>query len=664
MLTTRFLLFLAPLGVYLGWLLFRLARGKRTNRFETSTGLSLLLMVYLVSVAGTGIFWVATQELPVFDWHYLPGYILLLVATVHVLFHWNSIALFFRRRAPQGFVTSNGTQFRTWVQWTGFCILGLGAASICFLMGTRFARQRISFSEGESGIRSASGGSSKEGSPMDPRRLRAEPVSVSLAQYYHQGCSYPNRFQLPGLTIQTRPAVYKSYPGQVITPLPTYREGQTISVLEAYQHWLSGQTSGSPTLDLPALALLLYHTQGIRESLTRNNIVYDRRTAPSAGGLYPVNLYVLARQVSGLKPGLYYYDPKQASLILIREDLSVEALANMAGSPDTIRSAPATLLYSVTFGRTAFKYQDRSYRYVAMDTGHAAYNMALCAASLGLRAPLIARFDDEGVNQLLGIRPAEEGTLLLQPLGGKPTVSSAEPRFVQAPLPKQQSSFLDLIHTGSALRKGKTFGSPILFPSLEKPSPNRIHLPAPAKGGSLYLAIRTRKSVRDYTGKPISQEELSALCTAAAGADGSAPDPFLSSSAPLNLYLLIRNVQGLQPGIYRYYAIDHSLALVRPGDVSQVCLKACLEQEFCGTANVVFAKTVTWDYLNYPDGDRGYRYANLRSGFMSEGLYLEGTALNIGVCGVGAFEDETMTKLIGLNPETEICVYVTAAGKL
>jgi len=382
-----------------------------------------------------------------------------------------------------------------------------------------------------------------------------------------------------------------------------------------------------------------------------------------------VNTYVLAHRVEGLAAGIYYYDPKLSALVLIREGDAADPLANLCGSPAAIRSATATVVFTATFGRTAFKYGDRSYRYVNMDTGHAAYNLALAASSLGLRAPMVARFDDGGVNQLLGLDPQTEGTLLIQPLGSAPLAKEGEPRFLPALAGKaglKKGSFLDLIHGGTGFRKGQTLGPRVVFPELDTPGKGRLSLPPPATGDSLLSVIERRRSVRNYSGKAMELAELSALCASAAGQGKAAlpADPLLSGSSPLDLFLIVRDVHGLMPGVYRYHPNGHALELLRSGDVSQRILKACLEQEFCGTANVVFCKTIKWDYLSYPDGDRGYRYACLRAGCMGEGLYLQGTALGIGVCGVGAFEDGAVAKLLDLDLAKETCLYITAAGKL
>jgi len=127
--------------------------------------------------------------------------------------------------------------------------------------------------------------------------------------------------------------------------------------------------------------------------------------------------------------------------------------------------------------------------------------------------------------------------------------------------------------------------------------------------------------------------------------------------------VVVRKVRGLEPGVYLYHPGHRTLEPRRSGDFSQAMMKACLEQDFCGAAAVVFCKTVSWEGLAYPDGDRGYQYACLRAGFMGGGLYLQGEALGIGVCGVGAFEDGAVASLLQLDPAKEVCLYVTAAGR-
>jgi SagB-type dehydrogenase family enzyme len=139
------------------------------------------------------------------------------------------------------------------------------------------------------------------------------------------------------------------------------------------------------------------------------------RTVPSAGALYPLEIFVLVGKVDGLSPGVYRYGPKNHDLTRTgegdrRADLCVAAL-NQA----SIRRAPAVLVISAVFARTTSKYGDRGIRYVQMESGNASQNVSLEAVSLGLGTVVIGAFKDNAVKSVLGM--GEEEPLLIMPIG-------------------------------------------------------------------------------------------------------------------------------------------------------------------------------------------------------------------------------------------------------
>lgn len=670
MLTTRFALFLLPIALFLLWLGLRAATGKKPGRSTATTAFSLVLLLYFLVVVSTGIFWVAAQELPVFDWHYLPGYILLILTLVHVALHWQSVTALLRRGAPAAILESGGARFVPWVRTSGYALAIGAVGALVFFLGVRQGSRTLTFIMQESRGGSGANGRQFAAKPLvAPILVNSGGTSTTLAEFYHEGSSYPARAALPGLTLSARPEVYKEYPGKTEVALPPVSSEGGGDIVEAHQAWISGTARpDAGELTLEKLSVLLYHTQGVSKTLRSRGLAYDLRTAPSAGALYPVNLYVLVNKIKGVAPGLYYYHPKRAALLLLKADpMMADQLQMLSGSPDTYEDAPATVIFTTTFGRTAFKYKERAYRYVAMDTGHAAYNLGVCAASLGLRAPMIGRFDDRALNALLEVDPTVEAGLLIMPLGSS-KATSPEPNFQSDAAgtgKPSKASFVELIHGGTSLRLAGGSGQLPRHPSKLEGGSKDIPLPPPAQGKPLLAAIFARRSVREYTTEPISLAELSALCAASAQnrKGASLADPLLACSAPLTLYAVVHNVKDLDPGVYRYIPATHALQLVKRGDFSKACLEACLQQEFCGTAAVVFMKTVKWKDLFYPDGDRGYRYANLCAGVMGEGLYLQCTALGIGVCGVGAFMDPSVAAILDLKSGEEVPLYVTAAGK-
>ncbi|MCP4218226.1 MAG: SagB/ThcOx family dehydrogenase, partial [bacterium] len=372
------LLILLPAALLVVWFLLGLLRRKKPTRFALNNVLSLVLLAYFLAVTGTGIFWVAVQELPVFDWHYLPGYILLILGLLHVALHWKNVSLFLRRGAPKSLKTESGN-FRGWIRGGGYALLAICIGVILFFIGAQHGARSITVVYSTPGEAQNDGdalhkpGIKKE-TMVEPTMIKSEGKTLPLAQYYHLGSAYPARSKLSGVTWKTRPALHKEYPGKAKVPLPVIKPDNGGSIIEAFNTWRKGNHRleiSSMTLD--NLALLLYHTQGISKVLKLPGREFGLRTAPSAGALFPVNIYVAVNRVAGLDQGLYYYHVKDDSLIRLREGQTHHRLESVSGSPHLFRPAAATIIMTSTFGRSGFKYLERSYRYVNMDTGHAAY---------------------------------------------------------------------------------------------------------------------------------------------------------------------------------------------------------------------------------------------------------------------------------------------------
>jgi SagB-type dehydrogenase family enzyme len=140
------------------------------------------------------------------------------------------------------------------------------------------------------------------------------------------------------------------------------------------------------------------------------------RAAPSAGGLYPLELYVVARNVASLADGVYKYLVDRHELLLVTPGYDPEALTGAAFSQDWIASAPACICIAAVFERTSVKYGERGLRYVCLETGHAAENVMLQAVALGLATTMVGAFNDKEVGRVLRLN-ANETPLCLLPVG-------------------------------------------------------------------------------------------------------------------------------------------------------------------------------------------------------------------------------------------------------
>ena len=166
---------------------------------------------------------------------------------------------------------------------------------------------------------------------------------------------------------------------------------------------------GSP-LTLEQVSQILWAAQGITDS-------EGRRATPSAGALYPLDLYLAVggQAVEGLAEGVYHYDPKGHALERVLEGDVRQTLARLAVQT-FVAEAPVALVITAEYERTSGKYGDRATRYVHMEAGHAAQNVYLQTEALGLGAVVAGSFQDEAVAQALGL-PAGQRPLYMMPVG-------------------------------------------------------------------------------------------------------------------------------------------------------------------------------------------------------------------------------------------------------
>jgi SagB-type dehydrogenase family enzyme len=166
-------------------------------------------------------------------------------------------------------------------------------------------------------------------------------------------------------------------------------------------------------IDLPVLSGLLWAAQGI----TDRHGEHSFRTAPSAGALYPVETYLSIRRVAGLRAGIYHFRPLSFDLEFLRDRDHSRDLAAAALRQAMVMSAQVTFVWSAVVGRCRWKYRQRAYRYIYLDAGHVAQNLALAAEAYGLGCCMVGAFYDDHVNALLGIDGTEETVLYMAAVG-------------------------------------------------------------------------------------------------------------------------------------------------------------------------------------------------------------------------------------------------------
>jgi SagB-type dehydrogenase family enzyme len=163
-------------------------------------------------------------------------------------------------------------------------------------------------------------------------------------------------------------------------------------------------------LTLEQAGQLLWACAGVTDGMTRATRVY-----PSAGGIHPLEAYMVAGNVLDLEPGVYLYDPGEHSLSLVRGSDLRRDLAQAALGQVFIARAPASIVVAGNIRKTARRYGNRAGRYVHMEAGHAAQNVYLQAGAMDLGTVAVGAFVDDRVGQVLGLE--DQSPLYILPVG-------------------------------------------------------------------------------------------------------------------------------------------------------------------------------------------------------------------------------------------------------
>jgi len=201
------------------------------------------------------------------------------------------------------------------------------------------------------------------------------------------------------------------------------------------------------------------------------------------------------------------------------------------------------------------------------------------------------------------------------------------------------------------------------------PGAMQVPLPDPHGYGELSLeeAIQTRRSIRDYAPGSLSLEELSRLLHAAQGITdrrrGFRAAPSAGALYPIETYVLVHEVAGLEPGLYHYAVAEHALERLRAGNLRGAILVAGIGQEMLGQAQACFVLSAIFQRLRWKYHERTYRYALLEAGHIGQNLYLAATSMGLGACAVGAFLDDELNDLLEVDGQEEAALSIISVGQ-
>ncbi len=192
-----------------------------------------------------------------------------------------------------------------------------------------------------------------------------------------------------------------------VPEIPAANLGDLIVIRRSVRHF------AAQSLSLEQISRMLLSAYG----LTSNRGGYAHHSIPSGGALYPMEIYLIASHVEGLTEGLYHFQTRDSSLILLKKGDFNKQLHAASNKQESVGNSPAAIVITSRFERMTQKYADRGYRYIYMEAGAICQNIYLQAAELGLGTVAVGAFNDDRLNALLEIDGTHEAGLLIMPLG-------------------------------------------------------------------------------------------------------------------------------------------------------------------------------------------------------------------------------------------------------
>jgi SagB-type dehydrogenase family enzyme len=498
---------------------------------------------------------------------------------------------------------------------------------------------------------------------------------MSTAVTYHEATKYhPETIgQGSGLDWSTQPVPYKEYdcaePVELSDFLPFDPNPFTGRPADDDAH-----AHSHGVVSLAALSHLIFYTYGVTGVVPSEPRHLLLRACPSAGGLYPAELYVIVRDWPDLAPGLYGYDPTRHRLIPLWPGPEIaDAAAEACYGNAAAVAAPAMLVVTGVFQRSSWRYGERAYRRILLDTGHLLANATLATHALGLRCSLTAAFCDERLNTLLRVDSQTEGALAVVTI--HPPGTPERPTWAALPSPTSttvsEPPLLDALHHASVLPAERPRQVPHgedQADELENRYGQRggVPLPIPDEASALTRApleaILRRRSTRRYRRGTMGSGQLARILAYAYHPDalGLGDQPAFDRSL-LMTFVAVLSVEGLAAGVYYYAPHSNELRLLKAECPRDAVQYLCLGQELGGDATAVVFHTADLERAVRRQGERAYRYLHLDAGMLGERLDLAALAEGLGASGIGGFFDDQVTRLLDI-PVEQAVVYITTIG--
>ena len=370
----------------------------------------------------------------------------------------------------------------------------------------------------------------------------------------------------------------------------------------------------------------LYRIGGIDAKKSYPGVTYYLRTVPSAGALYPTELYLQARGVEGLYDGIYHFSVAQNALRLLYKIGSDEGVECYFDDKRQIKGF--VFLLSSIYYRSSWKYRTRAFRYCLLDSGHMLGALEVSSYLWDHAYHIHYNFDKAALNETFGF--AKREFFLSSAIVGVPTKQVATKLAMQLPFVDGTGFFqVDLAIEQAYQESVKLIGCKASFryPRLSFVKER------------LEEAVWQRRSARNFCDEPIKKEFFQAIVK------------YMQSSIPsdcdeeVHIWCVVNRVEGMEPGLYK------QTKLIKKGDFSKKASYLCLEQEFVADGAVVFFLT---------SNASNYQSLYQKAGHIGHRAYIASTYFGLGCSGLGAYYDDEVADFLETS---DMVLYALVIGK-
>jgi SagB-type dehydrogenase family enzyme len=495
-------------------------------------------------------------------------------------------------------------------------------------------------------------------------------ISVQLSRHY--------------LDWENKPRAFKIYTKLPSIPLPKHFCKPSLDAITSVSGIKPVRSTTTPILDIKKLAEILFFSAGTTREMKYPFGNYYMRAASATGALYPIELYVVCKDIPGLRSGIYHFCPGDFTLTELRIGDYRAELSSAAGDNGNIMASPVTIVLTSFAWRNAWKYQSRSYRHWFWDAGVIAANLLATCISNSVHSCLIMGFIDNIVNHLLRLDDKTESSVAMAAidigLSKEPEIKAKEmmpslPTPEVLPLSKKgeieypeiwkihHASYLhsiqevkDWANSATAFKKRDLntailYSQPIRYEELSSSAPPST---------SLGEVILRRGSSRRFTRTSISFTQLSNILYSSTR---GIPLDFIKEDqdSTIDVYMIVNDINGLQRGSYFFNRSTNSLEQLGINVSRDMSGYLCLGQALFSDASVVFFLMTDLQSVLKALGNRGYRASQLEAGVIAGKIYLSAYAQGIGASG-STFYDDAVTEFFSPHAKDKSTMIVIGVG--